>query len=174
MKYSISIAFISFLLAIIVGVAFVFPNYQKVAILKANILQKEKTLKNQQIYFSKLEKMNNRLANYQASLEKINTMLPSQNKFSSFVYSLNQKAQELGLTLSQIVVSSPKPFKESKRIKEYDLSLGLVGSYPQFKQLVEYLERSARLIDISEVTISEQNIEGQPGQCRIRARIYSY
>ena len=174
MKYSIIIAFISILLAIIIGIAFVFPEYQEINILKSKIFQKEKTLKNQQAYFSKLKNMDKRLGEYQGQLDKINTILPSKNKFSFFAYSLSQKSKELGLTLSQVVISLPRPIGKTKRIKEYDLSIGLTGSYQQFKQFIKFLENSARLTDIKEVTVSNQEGQEQPANCRIQARIYSY
>lgn len=169
------IIIISLSLGLILGWGLVFPKYQELSSLRQKIEEKKAEINNQDEYFSNLKKISEELKNYQIQLAKIKTALPS-NPFLSLPILLDffQKASfQSGLVLKEIKTPSIQASPDFKEIQEIALTLVVSGSYPSFKNFLSILEKSARLIQVENISFSGEKKEASL-DFNLKIKTYSY
>lgn len=165
------------------------PKYQEWSILKGEQKSKELQLREKENYFSNLRRLSQQLQTKEEALAKIDSALPRKTETSRLLNFLADSAKNNGLLLteiSSITASRVSPEKQQMKeegqkgegqeqklvLKEITFSLKLLGDYPSLKNFLTSLEKSARLIELEELSFSSE----RPGvfQFNLTARAHSY
>lgn len=98
------------------------------------------------------------------NLKKLTTMLPHAVDNVSLILALNALAARSGFSLTSIDVSSNTAAAatavggtNASPVSSIDLSLSAVGSYKAFHTFLDGVEKSQRLIDVRNLTITAAN-----------------
>lgn len=148
----------------------VFPKYQTLNVLKKEILEKEEEFRSQEKYFETLQKTSEELKKYEDSLSKVDAALPKNPSLPELLNFIQKASSQSGLSLKGISPAATSPF--GGKIKETRINFLLVGNYPDFKNFLSILEKSARLIDVENISFSSPK-EG-PFNFAITIKFYSY
>ena len=134
------------LLALILGVGFVWPKYQRLQELKMTIKDKQEELESRERYLADLKKISEEIDKSSESLAKIDAALPAEISLPDLYNFFLKATSQNGLILRDLTTSGPSSF--SGRINQLTISLSLSSSYPSFKNFLSYLEKSSRFFEI--------------------------
>jgi len=146
-----TIIFFSFSLLLIF--VLILPTYQDLTSLRKKISEKEAELEIQEKYFQELQKISEELKNYEIPLSKIDSALPLKPSLPELLNFIQKASSQSGLSLKEIGQASTFSV-EKEKIKETKLDLVLVGSYSDFKNFLSVLEKSARIIEVENISFS--------------------
>ena len=159
---------------LIVGVFLVFPRCQDLRALRLEIGKRNAELQSKEKYFSNLQEASRELEKYQSELSKIDSALPSDPSLPSLFNFLQKASSQNGLILEDIGVFSVTVSEENPEIKEINLNLGASGSYSSFKNFLSTLEKSARLIEIENISFSAPEEKESSFSFDLKIKVRSY
>ena len=161
---------IFFSLSFFLIIFLIFPKYQNLNSLKKEIFEKEDELSSQEKYFETLQETSEELKKYEDSLSKVDTALPQNPSLPELLNFIQKTSSQSGLSLKGISPAVTSPLEGE--IKETRINFLLVGSYPDFKNFLSILEKSARLIDIENFSFS--SLKEGPFNFNLAIKVYSY
>lgn len=167
------VVIICFLLALILGVGFLWPKLQDLREVQKNIKEKEGQLQSNKEYFSNLKEIKISLKEYQGGLSKISSALPNDPSLPSLFNFLQKASSQSGLVLKRISPFTISSSEEFPALGEIQFGLEVVGSYPSFKNFLSTLEESARLIEVENISFLSPE-ENKPFTFSLRIKVYSY
>lgn len=175
----ILISIILFGLSIFLGVIFLWPQYQELHNLQLKIQNIDLDIRYEEEYYEELSFISKQIDDYQKEISNIDSALPFNPSKPSLLRFLQKITSENGLILTNVGSFSVKPLSVEANTKEIQTSLGLVGSYPAFKNFLAVLEKSARLIEIDNISFSTSRflpVPGVPGEAEseIPSDIFSF
>lgn len=159
--------------SLIFGTVFLWPKFQDSKTLKKNIEEKKTELKLEEQYFSKLNQTNSELEKYGRELAIINSALPDTPSVPSLFNFLQKASSQSGMVLkgiSPFIVSSSEMLPQ---LAETKFTLEVIGSYSSFKNFISTLEKSARLIEVENISFSS-SAEGELFSFNLRIKVSSY
>lgn len=162
-----------FILILIIGTIFVWPKYQQLKFLEKTIEEKRAALRDQEEYIKNLISIAEELKKYEASLSKIDSAFPDTPSLPALLNFFQKASSQSGLTLKGMGSISITPNKVTPNIKETGLSLVVDGSYSSFKDFLQIIEKSARLIEIENISFSASR-EESPSTFNLRIKSHSY
>lgn len=148
----------------------IYPKFQNLSVLKTQILQKENQFENLKNYYQQIKETSEKLQNYQESLSKIDFALPEDPLLSEFFNFIQKLSSVSGLSLDKIDFIPPLG---EEKLKEWKVNLVLKGDYPSFKIFLSSLEKSARLVEVENISFSEPK-EKEPINFNLLIKIRSY
>lgn len=141
-------------IALIFGLVLVWPQYQKLQVLNSDIYNKQESLRSQRAYFAQVKEISAQLQEYPESLSKISDALPQDPALASLANFLQTNAAQTGLILKKIVLGGTvAPSENKKSFTETQLILQVAGSYKAFKDFLSLIEKSARMIEVQNISI---------------------
>ncbi|MFH1894360.1 MAG: type 4a pilus biogenesis protein PilO [Patescibacteria group bacterium] len=165
---------VSFIAAIALMFFLVLPKYES---LKSKITEKEikeVNFKNRNDYYKKVSEISNELKKYSQELEKIDFALPREIFLPAIYGFFQERASESGLILIDERFDSSSVPKESLAKKEYHFDLELSGSYAAFKNFLAVLEKSARIIEVENISFSSPEKSKSVFSFNMSVKFYSY
>ncbi len=172
---------IGLLLTLILGIGLVFPRYQNLNLLQAEIKEKEIELQSEKGYSSELSDVSEKLKQYQESLTKINSALPAESRLPALFNFLQTAAAQNGLILKKIAPILTNPVGEEllregwdPKIKETSINLVVTGSYPSFKNFLSKIEQTSRIIELESISFSGGLGAEEPVDFNLSIKVYSY
>jgi Tfp pilus assembly protein PilO len=168
------ISIICVIVAIIFIVGAVIPKYQSLQNKNELVVAKELDLQNRSNYYAEIAQISEELKNYADTISKIDSALPASFSVPSIYNFFQEIAASSGMTLKQISGISSDSSLDSSGLKENTLSLSLVGFYPDFKGLLNVMENSARLIEVTSISFSSSGDETSPFTFNVGVKFYSY
>jgi len=171
-----SAAIVIFLLAsLIVGVFLLFPKTQDLRAIRLEIGERNAELQSKEKHFSNLQETSKELEEYQSELSKIDSALPSDLSSLPSLFNFLQKASsQNGLILKNVGAFSVTVSEERPEIKEITLNFGVSGSYPSFKNFLSTLEKSARLIEVENISFSVPQEKETSFPFDLKIKVHSY
>lgn len=149
-------------ITLFLGVIFLWPNYQKYQNLRTEIKYKEIEIGNEAKYYEKLKSLSESLANQKDEVEKLNSALPSGPAMVPDLFKFLQKtSSENGLVVKEISTSLAKKAVDNPAISDILLKIKLYGSYSSFKNFLQALENSSRLIEVETISFSSPKKEDE-------------
>lgn len=158
------LALIALILAVALFAAYVNPTWNNdIADTKSAIASSDAALKAALEYLAQEEQLiKQRDAIDPASLQRLNTFLPNAVDNVGLILSLNAISAQYGLSISSIDVSSKTSGAQEKvafgvkasPVSSVDMTLTAVGSYVAFQSFLAGVERSVRLLDVQDVSIT--------------------
>lgn len=178
---------IAYIVGIIaVSVYFLLPEYDKMQSVSASIVEYTDVLNNAASYNTQLSRDIAKINAISAfDLERVTKMVqPDGIHPSQTLYSLELLAQSTGLIVSDISMgelqyprsdSSEAPATRSTTVTESDFShqdfdLKLVGTYAQFKQFIEAVEKSVTPLTVVHIKFGSESGETESLSFEVRIR----
>ena len=162
-----------FVIAIIFGILFVFPQYQAIEVYRVQIQEIQQRIiiaredvKLFQGYRRKIEQ------EFREQFNKINISLPSDKDIPSLLNFFQVTAAHEGLRLKNIEPFDTIEIAERPGMKETSMTFSVSGSYFDFKEFLRHLGRSARLINVKDINFTHRP---EPGfDFTLTIKVYSY
>jgi len=151
----------------------VFPKYQTLNVLKKEVFEKEEELSSQEKYFETLKETSEELKKYEVPLSKVDAALPKNPSLPELLNFIQKASSQSGLSLKGISPAVTTPLEKGE-IKETRINFLLVGSYSDFKNFLSILEKSARLIDIENISFALPKEKEGLFNFNITIKVYSY
>ncbi len=163
-----------FFVSILIILLLVFPQYQNWSFLKQRVDELKIELQNQENYFEEIKKIAVNLEKYKDPLSKIDSALPSNPSIPELFHLIKNFSSTSGLLLAKIGSISTTPLPNS-RLKETRTTINLEGDYSALKNFLSALEKSARLIEVENISFSTpQEKEKNPFEFNLKIKVYSY
>lgn len=150
----------------------VYPKYQDLAFLRKQLKQKGEEFSSRQEYFSEVNRVSEELNNYQEELEKIDSALPEDPSLPEIYDYFQKVSSQNGLVLTNINVGPLVDSKANLNTKETGISIAVSGSYTALKNLLSSLYKSARLIEVENISFSPE--EGSIFEFNLQLKTHSY
>ena len=150
----------------------VLPKYRVLDSLKQEILEREADFRSQEEYFQQLQGISGEVESYKDSFLRIESALPEDYSMTELFNFFQKVASQTGLILEEISPSE-SVLTEEERIRVNKISLGLIGSYFDFKNFLSIIEKSARLIEVDNISFSHSTKE-ELVSFGITTRVHSY
>ncbi|MFH1575367.1 MAG: type 4a pilus biogenesis protein PilO, partial [Candidatus Nealsonbacteria bacterium] len=163
-------------IALILAVVFVWPQYQKLQTLNFDITNKKEELLSRETYFSQVKEISTKLQEYQDALSKISDALPKESSLASLFNFLQTNSAQTGLILNKISLGgTTAPTESEKFLTETRIVIQVSGSYKAFKDFLTLVENSSRLIEIESVSIDIPNEKSEePPTFNLKLKAISY
>lgn len=167
---------------------FIYPKFQNLKFLEKEIYQKSFEVQNFHEYSKKLKEISNQLNERKEDLSKIDSALPSELSLPELFHFLRNSAFQSGLSFSRIVsvysgsnkenpptgeMSSFTKENKSNTLKETKIHFILTGNYQAFKNFLSTIEKSARLIEVEQISFSTPKKE-EIFDFNLIIKVYSY
>lgn len=187
-----------FFIVIFIFLVFVFaiyvlwPQYKEFSVLDRKVGQMEENLAQTKGYYESLVALKEKLKNYEIALEKIDSALPKTNNLPSLFNVLSQKVLSSGLVLksvspakatNKVLAASQDGSVEGQNIppalnpaiQESYVNLEILGPVSAFEDFLRSLEKSARLIEVQELSLSKsENAKDKFPSFSLLLKTYSY
>jgi Tfp pilus assembly protein PilO len=175
-----------FILVVLFGFFLIWPKYQKLSTLRLEIENGETELKNTEEYFAELTQLSQELLQYESQLSKIDFALPADSSSTviSLINFIQKASSQNGLILKKlksfsIILAKPSvptpdssQTQPSSKVKEISLDFDISGSYFALKNFLNALEKSAKIIEVENVSFSVEKEEIPAFGLKIKT--YSY
>jgi len=142
--------------------ALILPRYHEFKILQGKSVEKEAEFKAKSEYYFRIEDVFEDLERREEQLFKIDTAIPTEIDFSSLLYFLQKTAFENGVILTSLRFQKSLPLE----IKEKEISIQenffifkITATYTGFKNFLFALEKSARLIEVEDISSFSANLD---------------
>lgn len=191
MEKKLLIAIMIFGLSFVIGLVFCFPKFQQMRAAQQQLESKGAELKEKKAYFEEIDILSEKLKQYPKELAIIDFALPDDFSLP-FLFDFFEKIiSKNGLSLtnisqSSVAQSSPRFSRSSvkqenfedaelgNKLKESRTIISLTGSYSSFKNLLYYMEKSARLIEVENTSFLLPQEEGSTIKFNLRVKTNSY
>ncbi len=130
------------------------PKYRSFQNLLAVLGTKETELQAKNAYFVEITETYKELMQYQDVLQKIDAGLPSKFSPAELINFVYKKTIENGVSLKGIGIIRSSEVGTGTNVNEITLPLELNGTYSSLKNFLSSLEKSARLVEIENVSFS--------------------
>jgi len=142
------------IIALILALVLVLPQYQKLQALNSDIESKKEELHSQETYFSQIKDTSTKLQEYSDALSKVSTALPKDPSLAALANFLQINSAQTGLILKKIVLGGTTEQAGSKgSLAETQVVIQVSGSYEAFKNFLSLIEGSARIIEVQSISI---------------------
>ncbi len=169
MKNYLIFTIVGVLLSLLLVFVLVIPSYKDFQALDQKVAEKQRVLESQREYFEQLQNINDRLEGTEESFEKIDSAIPEGRDLANLMNYFQKSASRSGVIISSVspaLVGSTA----SKKVHASQINLVLAGQYPDFKQFLSIIEKSARLIEIENISFSSPE-EGNPFKFNISTKV---
>ena len=167
-------SFLILIIATVIGVILILPEYQEIQNLKLGIEEKKTEIKNEQDYSADLKNIEDKLNQYQNQLAIVKYAIPGELSLPILYDFFQNKCSEYGLILSSIShsVKLPSTDEGALQITEVDINLSVMGSYSSFKNFLSGLEKSAKIFEVENFSFSSPKDEKEPFDFSILIKTY--
>lgn len=130
------------------------PEYQDLREAMAYVDVKEDDLQNMINYNQTMEAMVTSLeTDYKEQTEKIEKAIPDDHYMPSFFSELRRISYRTGVRIESLGEFSQASLEEREKIQEIETTFEVKGSYSNFKNFIDALQRSARVVEVESISI---------------------
>jgi len=163
-----------FVFSLILGPTLLWPKYQTLKELQGNINIKKLEIEKQQQYFADIESIKAKLEQNSEAMAKIDSALPDSIDIPSFLNFVQLACSQSGLVLESISPFTVAAVSSMTNVKEISMSLKVSGSYSALKSFLLVLEKSARLIEVEDISFSSPTSNQDLFSFSLKVKIHSY
>jgi len=173
MKYTNTIVLISLVIIALIVVVLLVPTISSFARLKTRIAETEAKIETQNEFLVQLQVTAQRMEENKELVAKIENALPVGPDAASLLDFLDESATRNGVNLEEITWLDKNKTAEGK-VQDYLMSINFSGSYYSFRNFVNDIEKSSRIIDIDQIEFNSKRERGLPIEFKLYLRIHSY
>lgn len=160
-------------LGILILAFLIIPNYQHLKVTRGVLKELRESLQQKENYFQQLREIEERLKEFPEELSKIESALPSKPDPHYVLNYIQEKAAQNQLIIEKVtdlsVISLPNP----QKLKQIKINLTLLGELPFFENFLKEVEKSSRLIDFEQISISKGKGEKEL-KFELKIKVHSY
>ena len=145
---------LNLLLAFLILIVFVLPQYQNWRDLEAQVFQKKAEIKTRQDYFQSLKETKEELVKYQEQIGKMASAFPADPAIPSVLDFFQKIASQKNLILKRIELGQKDLAAENPYLAKQAVFLEIEGKYEDFKEFILSLEKSSRMISAESLAFS--------------------
>ncbi len=142
------------LFVILYGVGFYFlvyaPFTERVSALQKTLDEKQGQLETAMAIFHRLDDINSRIAVLTTEMERLDRLVPGDNRAAQFLYSCGQWERQTGAKVRSMAFS---PATTTEGYEEYVVQFMVVGTYSAQVNFLASLEGMGRLVRVDSVTV---------------------
>lgn len=172
MENSIFFIVIAVLLSVFLVFFFVFPVYKNFTSDMIKISERKSDLQSYDKNLEELKKTKEELDKYKEQVSKIETAIPPSVGLPEYLDLIQRTASQSGLIL-EISPASTGPAEKGK-LRETRTSFILKGDYSGFKGFLTALEKSARFIEVEDVSFGSPAKMEDLFSFSMTTKVYSY
>jgi type IV pilus assembly protein PilO len=169
----LNLTIIFFLIVAVMAATLLWPKFQDLQISRKNLEEKKDEFQNKEEYLMKLTGLRNSLKEYQTEFSKIGFALPDNPSLPSLFSYLQETSSESGLVLERISPFSLSSSQNFPGLQETIFSIEVSGVYSSFKNFLSLLEKSARLIEIENISFSSGG-DDESFAFDLKIKVHSY
>lgn len=154
-------------LAIIIFWVFIMPVWDRISLLNEAVPEREAMLSSTREILKKIEELNVQYQERSSDVARISSVVPNAKSSAELVSTVEAITQQTGLQLVEIITSGSGD--QQQELQTISIELGLTGNYPSLTAFLELLEKNLRLMDVSEINITQTSISG--GQVALNFRV---
>lgn len=147
------------------------PQYDEWKADKKILNDRVQFLADAKIAQSNIGKLSKDYAEQEATIKKVLLALPKQKQYDYITSSLQAVAAESGMQLSEIVLSDTKGKEDYQTVQ---VKVEVTGRYLGFLDLLNAIERSLRLYDITKIDVATMSTVGAGGLVTATLQISAY
>lgn len=162
------VTIILIVISLVLVFLFVIPQYQASKGLETTLAEKQAEYDGRSAYHAKINEVLRQLASRKDVLEKVDNALPADFTIAPLVNFFQSKGLENGLTVKSVVFSQIQPVVSetmvasmSKEIKQIAFTINISGSYRGLKDFLASLETSARILQITSLSLKSPEAAAQ-------------
>jgi Tfp pilus assembly protein PilO len=172
-----------FFCLLILGNFVLLPRYRSLNLLNAEVAAKELELSSKEEYVSQLESLSRILEKHPEELSKIDFALPLEPNLPSLFEFLQGICSDKRLVLKRIGAFAIVPVGKDTGLKRTRVGFEVSGTFDALMDFLSVLEKSARLIEVSQISFrsevakegeEEEGAEAEIFTFKITANIFSY
>lgn len=149
--------------SILIFFLLVLPAFDETRMLRGSIKEREGILKETEEISGRIRDLNQEIESRRLEVEKLDRLLPREKELSEILSGIESIVSVSGLTLSEINLSEIPGQGEIRKING---TMKLGGNFASFLNLLDFLEKNLRLVEVGTVDAASQSVEG--------ARILNY
>lgn len=169
----LNLTVIFFLVVAVMAATLLWPKFQDLQISRENLEERRADFQNKEEYLVKLTGIRNSLKEYQPEFSKISFALPDNPSLPSLFSYLQKTSSESGLVLERISPFSVSSSQDFPGLQETAFSIEVSGVYSSFKNFLSLLEKSARLIEIENISFSSGG-DNESFAFDLKIKVHSY
>jgi len=163
-----------FVFSLILSPTLLWPKYQTLKEYQNSISLKKAEIEDQEKYFSDIAAIKARLDQNSEAIAKIDSALPDSIDMPSLLNFVQSACVQSGLVLESLSPFSITSASGMTNVKEISVSLKVSGSYAAIKNFLFIIEKSARLIEVEDISFSSPSGKQDLFQVSLKIKVYSY
>jgi Tfp pilus assembly protein PilO len=129
----------------------VMPLYDTMTEQKDALAERSQLLENRNSILANISALTQQYAANADDIKRFASIVPAQKSVPELVSSLQALANQNGLTITGLGLSSGSSPTEDQSYQSQPIDLGVTGSYLSFKSFLAAMEHNLRIIDISSI-----------------------
>ena len=126
----------------------VLPEFTSIKNARATLQVRQALIEEKNAELKNVAELNGQYKARQVGIDKITTFMPEQKRVDQIVSSIQQIANQSGLSLADMTTAAEAETGEAAGYKKTFVSFDVVGQYPSFVNFLKLLEQNLRLYDI--------------------------
>lgn len=148
-------------LAIIAFWLFGMSIWARISLLNEAAAEREDILSSRTEILGIIEDLNSQYQQRSLDVSKISSVVPNAKNAAELVSMFEAVSQQTGMQLVEITMGGSGSGNQQQELQTVFVELGLIGSYPSLTTFLDLLEKNLRLIDVSEINVSQASVPGQ-------------
>ena len=172
-KPALTISLVSCFIVAIMVALILWPRFAELKTTQKDVEGKTNELQMREEYISELNKIKAELEQYSSEVSKTVSALPADPSLPSLFNFLQESSSKSGLVLKTINPFLVSVSKNLPNFRETTFNIGVAGSYSAFKNFLSTLEKSARMIEVENISFSASTGK-EPFDFNLQIKVYSY
>jgi type IV pilus assembly protein PilO len=155
---------------------FIKPRRAELGRVRADVAEERNRTQQLQTELARLEALRDDAPRLQAALDEMRALVPKTNEVPSFIFAVQEAADQAGVGFLQITPELPKPPPEGAELAEVRATIGAEGGYFAVQDFIRRLYDLDRAVRIDGVTMTgiedEESAEDASVSVQLVARIF--
>ncbi len=147
----------------------VYPEYQKFRKLQIDLGIKKAEYTAEFEYYAQISKIYHELKTHEEDLKIVDSALPSDPNLGKLIYFFQNQTEKNGLILKSIFLTKSSASSTKNTKKELSFSLSFMGTYSSLENFISSLEKSARIVEITNISFGSGGKLESSGQTQFQS-----
>ncbi|HZZ99209.1 MAG TPA: type 4a pilus biogenesis protein PilO [Candidatus Paceibacterota bacterium] len=148
------------------------PAYDQVVSLRDALSQREEILQNRTAIVSNIKSLDKQYTEHSAEIQRFSNIVPASKDTAELVSTIQAMASQNGLTLTGVAMGSQNGSKNKDPYQTQSMDISVTGKYLSFRSFLSNLESNLRIMDVTNLDISQTTGDSSDLNFRIKANAY--
>lgn len=133
------------------------PQYDKILDIKDAIQNQKKLLDDRTALIGNVKSLTSQYQSRKADIDRLAVLLPEKKQLDQIISGLEATANFSGLQIKEITLGADADVKTPKKV---NIKFQLAGNYESLLSFLKEIEKSLRIYDVSEISMSKESSTG--------------